>query len=93
MTLFVHCCSVQLYYSAYVVRRTTDDECTCHATLAACYQLAQSVLKVCASEKGGLGEVTGHSNDMPCTWWMSWLAVESMTSVAPNLPWSGLSNQ
>ena len=43
------CCSVQLYYSAYVVRRTTDDECTCHATLAACYQLVQSVLK-----KGGL---------------------------------------
>ena len=25
---------------------TTDDECTCHATLAACYQLAQSVLKI-----------------------------------------------
>ena len=25
---------------------TTDDECTRHATLAACYQLAQSVLKI-----------------------------------------------
>ena len=25
---------------------TTDDEYTCHATLAACYQLAQSVLKI-----------------------------------------------
>ena len=25
---------------------TIDDECTRHATLAACYQLAQSVLKI-----------------------------------------------
>ena len=25
---------------------TTDDECTCHATLAAYYQLAQSILKI-----------------------------------------------
>ena len=22
--------------------------------------------------------MTGHSNDMPCTWWLSWLAVEPM---------------
>ena len=53
--MFVHSCSVQLECNAYVATRTTDDECTCHATLAACYQLAQSVLKVCASEKGGIG--------------------------------------
>ena len=25
---------------------TADDECTCHETLAACYQLAQSILKI-----------------------------------------------
>ena len=25
---------------------TTDDECTCHATLAACHQLVQSILKI-----------------------------------------------
>ena len=25
---------------------TTDDECTRHATLATCYQLAQSILKI-----------------------------------------------
>ena len=25
---------------------TTNDECTCHATLAICYQLAQSTLKI-----------------------------------------------
>ena len=25
---------------------TTDDECTCHATLAARYQLVQSILKI-----------------------------------------------
>ena len=53
--MFVHSCSVQLECNAYVATRTTDDECTCHATLAACYQLAQSVLKVCASENGGMG--------------------------------------
>ena len=37
---------------------TTDDKCTCHATLAASYQLAQSVLKIgfaLASKKGGIG--------------------------------------
>ena len=26
---------------------TTDDECTCHATLVACYQLVETVLKIC----------------------------------------------
>ena len=25
---------------------TTDAECTCHATLAACHQLVQSILKI-----------------------------------------------
>ena len=36
---------------------TTDDKCTCHATLAACYQLAQSVLKIgfAIANKGGIG--------------------------------------
>ena len=36
----------------------TDDECTHHATLATCYQLAQSVLKIgfTLANKGGIGE-------------------------------------
>ena len=29
-----------------VIPLTTEDECTCHATLAARYQLAQSILKI-----------------------------------------------
>jgi len=33
---------------------TTDDECTCHATLAACYQLTDED-RFCASKKGGIG--------------------------------------
>ena len=35
---------VKYFYTKYLL--TTDDECTRHATLAACYQLAQSVLKI-----------------------------------------------
>ena len=34
---------------------STDANCTCHATLAACYQLAQSVLKIGFAKKGGIG--------------------------------------
>ena len=34
----------------------------------------------CASKQGGMGEVGGHIQDMPCTWWLPWLAVEG--------PWS-----
>ena len=35
----------------------TNDECTRHATLAACYQLAESVLKIgfTLAKKGGIG--------------------------------------
>ena len=37
---------------------TTDDKCTRHETFAACYQLAQSVLKIgfAQAKKGGIGE-------------------------------------
>ena len=35
---------------------TTDNGCTCHVTLAACYELAQSVLKIgLMLAKGGIG--------------------------------------
>ena len=52
----------------------TSDTCTSQATLAACYQLTQSILKdrFCASKKRGLGEVGGHSLNMPWTWQLSW---------------------
>ena len=52
---------------------TTDDECTCHATLAACYQLVQSVLKTGFVLAKGWDR---GSHDMLCTWQLSWLAVE-----------------
>ena len=43
-------CCVRNGYSVrstlYINPLTTDDECTCHATLVACNQLAQSILKV-----------------------------------------------
>ena len=52
---------------------TTDDECTHHATLAAYYQLVQSVLKIgfALAKMVGQGEVGRHSHDMPCIWRLS----------------------
>ena len=35
---------------------TIEYEFTCHATLAACYQLVQSVSKMGFAKKGGIGE-------------------------------------
>ena len=63
---------------------TTDDECTCHATLAACYQLAQSDLKIgfTLAKKVGKGEVGGFQHGVPCTWQLPWLAIRK--------PWSAL---
>ena len=58
---------------------TTDDECTCHATLAASYQLAQSVLKIgfaLASKKGGIGGVGWVSARSAVHMAADWLAVE-----------------
>jgi len=63
---------------------TTDDECTCHVTLAACYQLAQSVLKIgfVLAKKGGIRGGGWVHRELPCTWQLPWLAVEK--------PWSAL---
>ena len=46
-----------------------------HSTLAACYQLVQSVLKIgfALAKMVAQGEV---GRDMPCIWQLSWLAVE-----------------
>jgi len=63
---------------------TTDDECTRHATLAACYQSAQSVLKI-----GGGGWV---HPELLCTWQLPWLAVEKPWS-APAWPFLSLLTQ
>ena len=38
--------TLQSLLSSLINPLTTDDECTRHASLAACYQLAQSVLKI-----------------------------------------------
>ena len=45
----------------FITPLTTDDECTHHASLAACYQLAQSVLKIGFSlaKKVGWGRWVG----------------------------------
>ena len=42
----------------------------------------QHLKRFCASRKSRMGEVGEHSHDMPCTWRLSWLAVER--------PWSAL---
>ena len=57
---------------------TTDDECTRHATLATCYQLEQSVLKIgfVLAKKVGWGEVGGFQHGVLCTRQLPWLAVE-----------------
>ena len=54
---------------------TTDDECTRHENLAACYQLVQSVLKIgfALAKMVAEGEV---GRDMLCIWQLSWLPVE-----------------
>ena len=50
--------------------------------LAACYQLAQSILKIgfALAKKVGYGEVGGFQHRVACTWQLPWLAVEN--------PWS-----
>ena len=55
---------------------TTDNECTHNAIFTACYQLAQSVLKL------SLGDMGRFQHRVPCTWYLPWLAV--------NMPWSAL---
>ena len=60
----------------------TDDLKFHHPTLGACHQLAQSVLKIGFEQKGGMGKVGRFRHKMPCTWRLSWLAVER--------PWSAL---
>ena len=63
---------------------TTDDAIWHRLTLAACYQLAQSVLKIgfVLAKKVGQGEVAGFQHGVLCTWQLAWLAVEK--------PWSAL---
>ena len=38
--------------------------------------------RFCASKKGGMGEVDGHIQDMPCTWRLPWLPVEQTALVS-----------
>ena len=50
-------------------------------TLATCYQLAQSVLKIgfaLAKKKGGIGGGGWIHPRVPCTWQLPWLARESL---------------
>ena len=64
---------------------TTDDTFWRHLTLAACYQLAQSVLKIGSAlaelERVGQGEVGGCTPLGDSSWWLLQLAVEKPWSV------------
>ena len=51
---------------------TTDDGCTHHETMLSVGAIHFQD-RFCTSKIGGGG---GHSPDLPCTWWLSWLAVE-----------------
>ena len=69
----------------------TDDTIWHCLTLAACYQLAQSILKIarfCASKKGRIGGGWRVSaQGARCTWQLPWLAVENWSVLAgPFLP-------
>ena len=61
---------------------TTDDAVWCHQILAACYQLAQSVLKIGSvlAERVRQGEVGGSTALPDSAWWRLQLPVEK--------PWS-----
>ena len=68
---------------------TTDDAFWHRHILAACYQLAQSVLKVgsALAERVGQGEVGGYTTlaDSMCTWQWLQLAVEKPWSMTGGL--------
>ena len=61
---------------------TTDDTIWRRLTLAACYQLAQSILKIGFVQKGGIGGGGWVHREVPCTWQLPWLAREE--------PWSAV---
>ena len=56
---------------------TTDDAFWCHQILAACYQLAQSVLKIgsALAERVGQGEVGGYTALPDSAWYVAVAAV------------------
>ena len=59
---------------------TTDDAFWCHQILAACYQLAQSILKIGSvlAERVGQGEVGGCTTLADSAWWQLQLPVKSL---------------
>ena len=71
---------------------TTDDAFWRCLTLAACYQLAQSILKIgsALAERVGQGEVGGRT-PLNSAWWLLQLAVDSawrLLQLAVEKPWS-----
>ena len=57
---------------------TTNDDYSRHRNSAACYQLAQSVLKIgsALAERVGQGEVGGYTTLADSAWWLLQLAIE-----------------
>ena len=66
---------------------TTNDDYSCHRNSAACYQLAQSVLKIdsALAERVGQGEVGGCTALADSAWQLLQLAIERA--------WSALDGQ
>ena len=62
-----------------------NDNYRCHRNLAACYQLAQSILKI-ASRKGGTGEMGECHPAGDSAWWLLQLAVEKPRQAILSLP-------
>ena len=62
---------------------STNDAYSSHGNLAACYQLAQSVLKIgsALAERVGQGEVGGSTALADSAWWLLQLAIEKAWSV------------
>ena len=61
---------------------TTNDDYSRHQNSAACYQLAQSVLKIgsALAERVEQGEVGGSTALADCAWWLLQLAIEKAWS-------------
>ena len=68
---------------AYINPLTTDDAFWHHQILAACYQLAQSVLEIGSvlAERVGQGEVGGSTALPDSAWWWLQLPVLSMVHI------------
>ena len=71
----------------YINPLTTNDDYSRHRNLAACYQLAQSILKTgsALAERVGQGEVGGYTGLADSAWRLLQLAIEWVWSALDGL--------